>query len=42
VSVAAIQTTVGPACPVAAVLTADAAAVTALAFALGARLLTNG
>jgi hypothetical protein len=36
------HTIVGPVCPVAVVLTADAAAVTALAFAFGARLLTNG
>jgi hypothetical protein len=36
------HTIVGPDCAVAAVPTADAAAVTALAFALGARLLTNG
>jgi hypothetical protein len=36
------HTIVGPVCAVAAVLTADAAAVATLAFALGARLLTNG
>jgi hypothetical protein len=36
------HTIVGPVCAVAAVLTADAAAVTALALALGARLLTKG
>jgi hypothetical protein len=36
------HTIVGPVCAVAAVLTAEAAAVTALALALGARLLTKG
>jgi hypothetical protein len=36
------HTIVWVACPVAALLTADAAVDTALAFALGARLLTNG